>query len=1069
EVLSCLSRYYEAYLAASHVGKLSMKPLDYETDFLINPRWLRLDKRAASMILASIPEAVKTDILAARFAGTLPMLARVVVLYRPGSVAERQQILQALESPSVARSPSDAVNELRKWSRWVARALDMGLQPPDPSVLIKGLDGMTRSVLGDYSDVAFRISMLRYNLEVDTRPTIKGAQDLQQALLSELEQVAFRQDSGSPTSKAKAGVAKAPAQAHVAMVTTEATSVLPTPAEPIAFFNFRGLYFELLDGILDCGSTRRWSDELQNLGVILLKVGFRSKPPISRTLLVQASKGGASSGPIVPSGALVQDLGCQVSWTRRGGLTIRRPEHGVIKPTMVGRCSQALDLIYEIECEKLRELRSAMLVQIAINRSKAEDLSMIAGAYRCLLWGAATGRIDGFFGSPPLKPELIQKMMWLVTVAHEPHVPQADEPHVPQTDEPHVPQADEPHVPQAGGLVSMLDDSGLDLCDDGSGVGPVPLGDETDPMEEVPEKRVRGGVECDDELRGLSQEEFERICREVDTEMEFVTVYLARPLRTRTSVEVTSSAQELILRLKSEGLYVSRVHSHRARELRVQPLRRWLLGYLHGGQAPQSNGRAEAAVKWTKAAVERLLSAASLGKENWAVAANYATQEQFERVLKGSSSMLPFGTKVHVRSKVYGTGGRYDLDSRWKAGRYVGPSLEVRGGHVIRFDNGAFMTSTHLRPYLVDSDQIVDLEEYEVRLPNPERRLRAKTGAPAVENDYQEVDTPIDPDHPAELYAKDLREEEILYAEPMETLAMMLPTTTATPKRFGPQAQTQKVWMVGAFVLVHGGIAGVKNATSSFSYSTRVLVRYVKQLDPTHKFNSLAITVDTEAKQHVDAHNVGMNLIAGLSRFKGGGVEVEEPDGVKLLELDGAHTHQVFNPKYRHSTRTRLIYFAALALIGSHIFPNLLLEDNIVIPQTKWVDLEVAIQDLEDRAARLRELAYGISLRDQVSVFLDNVHEELVQAERVKSAICLSAVKASQDPTPEEEIDYESLLDSLEGDLQVVHTVRHRCAGHWIGGLQPSAKKWKLYSPGGLRRATIEEARQLEGVGRCHQ
>ena len=92
-------------------------------------------------------------------------------------------------------------------------------------------------------------------------------------------------------------------------------------------------------------------------------------------------------------------------------------------------------------------------------------------------------------------------------------------------------------------------------------MGPVPLGDETDPMEEVPEKRVRGGVECDDELRGLSQEEFERICREVDTEMEFVTVYLARPLRTRTSVEVTSSAQELILRLKSESLYVSRVHS----------------------------------------------------------------------------------------------------------------------------------------------------------------------------------------------------------------------------------------------------------------------------------------------------------------------------------------------------------------------------------------------------------------------------------------------------------------------------------------------------------------------------
>ena len=1378
EVLACLSRYYEAYLSASHVGKLSLRSADYETDFLKDARWLRLDKRAASMILASIPEAVKSDILAARLAGTLPMLARIVVLYRPGSVAERQQILQALESPTTARSSTEAVNELRKWSRWMARALDMGLQPPDPSVLIKGLDGMTKSVLNDHSDVAFRISMLRYNLEVDTRPTIKGAQDLQQALLSELEQVAFRtrpggsagasvkavtlpsppppvkapqptgggdgsprkqkppckfyltekgcskggacsfshnftrkeragrcwtcgstlhqqttcptkQDGGSPTDKSKAGAPKAPAQPQVAAVTAEQHSApLPSadttgtttsmassnvstastsPALPegdlkellkeasAMLKEIRQLKMLSLSqveqrakelgcdplegrtGLLDSGASHPYreatDEELDAAHRVQVQLADGREVCLAQnasgTLLVQASKSGASSGPIVPLGALVQDLGCQVSWTRRGGLTIRHPEHGIIKPTIVGRCpvvaeTQALDLIYEIECEKLRELRSAtkanakslwmwatdkpwaqhlemfvreggrahqlqamnamgspflgwseldkslasegidlgdkagwtylralpgsrqrrkrlmsmpwvvhlfsgpghavdplfrelddgrVLVQIDINRSKSEDLGMIAGAYRCLLWGAATGRIDGFFGSPPVKPELVQKMMWLVTVAkaaraehgghpvfamfegekvmkllrgtnverwkavagswekfveatcleeigesivtnlafdgvppaatergssrwtfefkealvqavrlwgrepealqvakwvkkldikdgdfmeslsdkelamwrahvrnnhlpynrrcqtcvrssgvgkihkrikhpsayclsldvagpfrhkaadpnhkdyryllvgayimpkqanepqvpqanepqvpqaNEPQVPQADEPQVPQADEPQVPQADEPQVPQAGGLVSMLDDSGLDVCDDGRGVGPVPLEDEQDPMEESLERHVRGGVEGGDDLRGLSQEEFERIFNEVGAEMEFVTVYLVRPLRTRTSAEVTAATQELILRLKSEGLQVSRVHSDRARELRVEPLRRWLLE--HGVLVTYTEGLA---VKWTKSSVKRLLSAAKLGNENWAVAANYATQEQFERVLKGSSSMLPFGTKVHVRSKVYGTGGRYDLDSRWKAGQYVGPSLEVRGGHVIRFDNGAFMTSSHLRPYLVDSDQIVDLEEYEVRLPNPERRLRTKTKAEAAaEHDCQEVNTTVDPDHPAELYAKDLLEEEILYAEQMETLAMMLPTTTATPKRFGPQGQTQKVWMAGAFV--HGGIAGVKNATTSFSYSTRAFVRYVKQLEPTHKFNSLAVTVDTEAKQHVDAHNVGMNLIAGLSRFKGGGVEVEEPGGAKLLELDGANTHQVFNPKYRHSTR----------------------------------------------------------------------------------------------------------------------------------------------------------------------
>ena len=53
--------------------------------------------------------------------------------------------------------------------------------------MIKGLDSIVKKILGDHQDINFRVSMLRYNLEVDTRPTLQGAKDLQQALLSELE------------------------------------------------------------------------------------------------------------------------------------------------------------------------------------------------------------------------------------------------------------------------------------------------------------------------------------------------------------------------------------------------------------------------------------------------------------------------------------------------------------------------------------------------------------------------------------------------------------------------------------------------------------------------------------------------------------------------------------------------------------------------------------------------------------------------------------------------------------------------------------------------------------------
>eukprot|EP00439_Symbiodinium_sp_Y106_P030091 s1024_g3.t1 len=215
EVLGSLTKFYEAYLAASHVGKLALKAVDYEAPELEAPelkddKWSRVDKRASSMILASVPDGVKAELLSSRAVGTLAMLARIVILYRPGSIAERQQILKALEAPTGASTAAEAVQELRKWPRWVSRASDLGLQCPDPSVMIKGLDSIVKKILCDHQDISFRVSMLRYTLEVDTRPTLQGAKDLQQALLSELEQVAYRgrqQGGATPAIKAMNGSA----------------------------------------------------------------------------------------------------------------------------------------------------------------------------------------------------------------------------------------------------------------------------------------------------------------------------------------------------------------------------------------------------------------------------------------------------------------------------------------------------------------------------------------------------------------------------------------------------------------------------------------------------------------------------------------------------------------------------------------------------------------------------------------------------------------------------------------------------------------------------------------------
>ena len=49
------------------------------------------------MLLASLPEPIRAEVLASRLTGALQVLGRVMVLYRPGSAAERQQVLRALE------------------------------------------------------------------------------------------------------------------------------------------------------------------------------------------------------------------------------------------------------------------------------------------------------------------------------------------------------------------------------------------------------------------------------------------------------------------------------------------------------------------------------------------------------------------------------------------------------------------------------------------------------------------------------------------------------------------------------------------------------------------------------------------------------------------------------------------------------------------------------------------------------------------------------------------------------------------------------------------------------------
>ena len=1379
EIMQCLRAYYEAYTRASHVGKLALRSEDYESAELKDPRWARVDKRAAAMLMASFPDSVKEELLASRLNGTLAILARVVVLYRPGSVVERQQVLSSLESPPPAANANEAVVSLRKWGRWMSRATDMGLQRPDPSVLLRGLDGLTKRPLLDHTDISFRISMLRYTLEVDTRPTEKGVWDLHSALMSEFEQVAYRggppsssstpfvkaidgtgqpsqakasgdagsggapslkskakagqlpckfflTDAGcskgsactwshaftrkekqgrcwtcgsrqhqqascpikgdgpsSPTAKtgSKAGAAKQPPSA--APTTTAPSKAVQAPPKAAAMTSasvagieasgstapvevpesdLKNLLQEAnamlkemrqlkalslsstrvdnmasfhhcnphdgRSGLLDSGASHAFRvaepEEVDAAPKVKVQLANGAEVTLAQNLggtLLATSATSGEAVPIVPLGSLVQDLGCDLTWTRRKGLEIKHPSHGVIRPRVVGKCplvgeACALDLIRELEELRVAELEMAttrtanaiwswdaeqdwaahlesflsrgdrgsqllalsaedspfraltdsqraslaeeivltdkagwdylkafpvsrqrrkrmmttkwvvhlyagpgkgadpilkelddgrVLLELDITRSKAFDMGKFGGVYRGLLWAAATGRVAGIIGAPPCRGSfdipLVMKQLWLTLVAKAAAIRQGGFPvfavlegrklfEIIKGDFGHgwEPLRDvwplalqemcleevagvmatnldfvlplerttssgpswsssfkaavldsvqrwrkEPEALQVVKWAKKLDAKGFlegfsekelrmwrthvrnnhtpynrrcRTCVASSGVGRMHrrikhpsayclsldiagpfrakaadpdhrdyrymlIGAYTYPKLEKAEgkdKRAKNGsmkesdpsdvwhppddcqeyapsgdeapmplkVDADggvglseadlafaneeddifaedvedipsevieDDLKGLTQEEFEKIFHEVGEEFDMDTFYISRPLRSRTSLEVHAAVQEVFLTLRAEGLHIARVHADRARELRTVPLRRWLLqrgavSTYTEGQAPQANGRAENAVRWVKTQTKKLLTATSLPSSCWAMASVYATWARREEQLGRGRDVLPFGTPVHVRSKVYGAGGRHDLDLRWRAGTYVGPSLDVRGGHVVRFEDGQFMTSAHLRPHLVDSDKLVDLGKYEAIVFPPTRRVRAKSSQEgAADADPMDVDVgEHDPKHAAEQYALGLLKEDSLEPDQLEMLAYLLPATTAVPRRFGLE-DGHKVWASGAFI--HGPFAGLKKSTTTFPFATKVFTKYIRQIAPKHEFNSLAVNVNVEAKGHKDIHNVGTSMLVALSSFKDGGLEVDGPNGVEVLEV--GRDPVFFNPKSTHS------------------------------------------------------------------------------------------------------------------------------------------------------------------------
>lgn len=158
--------WYDSHVKKSPVERLTHEP--EPSPSLAQKKWGRLEKRASTMLLMGIPETQREEMVATKQTSAMKIVCRLLTVYQPGGLAEKEVILRSLESPLETSNLPEAVGALRKWMRWRNRAKELGVSEPDASILLRGLGKIIKKPLEVHRDLSFRISLTRSVLQVDS-------------------------------------------------------------------------------------------------------------------------------------------------------------------------------------------------------------------------------------------------------------------------------------------------------------------------------------------------------------------------------------------------------------------------------------------------------------------------------------------------------------------------------------------------------------------------------------------------------------------------------------------------------------------------------------------------------------------------------------------------------------------------------------------------------------------------------------------------------------------------------------------------------------------------------------
>ena len=253
--------------------------------------------------------------------------------------------------------------------------------------------------------------------------------------------------------------------------------------------------------------------------------------------------------------------------------------------------------------------------------------------------------------------------------------------------------------------------------------------------EDLLEQIHRDEEERDDEL-GKAEEKPPK-------DFKIETFRLALPMHSKKAKEVTRTTMDMLLRLRMDGYSVAQIHTDQGHEYAGHfhgwTRRRGIILTKTAGDEPQSNGRAEAAVKALKSMVRKALHQAKETSKWWPWALRHCNKVLRAKRLHQVPNFPPFLTEVMVRRRRW---KRDDLGPTSERVRYLCPSPENHGHWIVRDDERPRLTRCYMRR-LEDpptEGHWIALEKELLDGLSLRRRIRGKTAVKKIQKEQGEVE-----------------------------------------------------------------------------------------------------------------------------------------------------------------------------------------------------------------------------------------------------------------------------------------------------------------------------------------